>query len=324
MSNLLEVRNLTKVFSAGTLFKKRLLKAVDNVSFEMPKDRATITTAAGESGSGKSTIAKLLLMLEKPTSGEIIYDGKNLQKISKKGLKIYRKDVQAVFQDPYDVYNPIYKIDRVLEMPFKTFGLSSSREEERKIILDCLNAVNISPETVLGKYAHQLSGGERQRIMFTRALLTRPKLIVADEPVSMIDASVKAGILNLMLDLKENYRLSFFYITHDLSTAYSISDNIIMLYRGSVVERGKIKPVIEKPCHPYVQGLIDSIPVPDPEKRWKEDVNFRTEEVTYVTSESGCKFYHRCPKKMDKCLTITPQISSVEPDHAVACHLYSD
>ena len=319
----MDVRNLTKIYSTGGLFKKKQLKAVGNISLQIPKDKAIITTLAGESGSGKSTIAKLLLKIEEPTSGQVVYNGKNLYDMNKEELTDYRKAVQTIFQDPYSAYNPMYKIDRVVEMPIQRLKIASSKEDEQKIIRESLAAVNLSPDLVLNKYPHQLSGGERQRVMISRALLTRPRLIIADEPVSMVDASLRAGILNLMINFKKEFNISFIYITHDLSTARSISDDIVLLYRGSIVESGDIETVINNPLHPYLRELIESIPIPDPRKRWETSINLRTEEITYTTEERGCKFYGRCPNRTEKCLSVTPQLVQVEKNHNVSCLLYA-
>jgi peptide/nickel transport system ATP-binding protein len=232
--------------------------------------------------------------------------------------------VQAVFQDPYEVYNPFYKVDRVLELPIKNFKLASSGEEGRKLITEALDAVNLTAEEVLGKYPHQLSGGQRQRLMIARALLTRPRLIVADEPVSMVDASLRAGILNTMLNLKKAYGISFIFITHDLSVADYFSDDIIVLYRGSNVESGDIKKVLGRPAHPYLQLLVSSIPLPDPERRWKTRTMLKAEEITRRRGEGiGCKFYSRCPKALNVCANTRPSSVQIDKDHFVSCHLYS-
>jgi peptide/nickel transport system ATP-binding protein len=319
--NLLEVQNLTKVFSTGFL-KKKLIKAVDDVSFKMPRNIPTMTTLAGESGSGKSTIARLLLMLIPPTSGKIIYDNKDVRDMSRKERMTYRKDVQAIFQDPYQTYNPFYKVDRMLEKPVRKFKMATSKKEKQKLISETLERVGLKPDEILGKFPHQLSGGERQRVMLARAFLLNPRIIVADEPVSMVDASLRANILNDMTRLKKDYKVSFLYITHDLSTAYTISDNIIILYRGSVVEMGDVTKVIKNPMHPYLQKLVSSVPVPDPDRRWIEKVGVRTEEITYTTEKKGCRYYDMCIRKEEKCLHETPKMVTVEEGHQVTCNLY--
>ena len=317
---LLEARNLTKLYSSGSIFRRRVVKAVDDVSFSISKDKATITTLAGESGSGKSTIAKILLGLIPPTSGQLLYNGMDIFKMNKDEMRAYRKEVQTIFQDPYAAYNPFYAVEHILSVPIKKFKLAGSRSEEKKIIEDAVQAVNLSPQIVT-KYPHELSGGERQRIMIARALVMQPKLIIADEPVSMIDASLRAGILNSILELKDKHGVSFIYITHDLSTAYYLSDNILVLYRGSVVEAGDVETVIKNPKHPYLKQLITAIPIPDPEDRWKNRVALKTEEITYRVGETCCKYRGRCPEISEgSCEDKVPPLVLAEPNHYVACH----
>jgi peptide/nickel transport system ATP-binding protein len=315
---LIEVKNVTKIFSSKGIFRRISVKAVDNVSFAIPKNRVTITTLAGESGSGKSTMARLLLGLETPTSGEMLYKGININKMSKKEMFSYRRAVQAIFQDPYGSYNPFYTVKHTLSVPIKKFKLIA-RGEEGKLVEEALEAVHINPETI-DKFPHELSGGERQRILIARALLMRPELIIADEPVSMIDASLRAEVLNTLRELKGKFGISFIYITHDLATAYYISDQILVMYRGSIVEGGDIDAVLKKPAHPYVQNLMGSIPIANPEKRWEERIAMKTEEITYKTAEQSCKYYGRCPITTDQCLKETPSLVSVGPNHYVACH----
>jgi len=320
---ILEARNLTKIFSTG-FFKKKQIVAVDDISFGLPRDVSVITTLAGESGSGKSTIARLLLMLISPTSGKIIYDNKDIRNMSRKERMFYRKTVQTIFQDPYQTYNPFYKVERILEKPIKKFKITSSKKEQEKLIFENLEKVGLKPDEILGKYPHQLSGGERQRVMLSRVFLLNPKIVIADEPVSMVDASLRASILNDIIRMKRELKISFLYITHDLSTAYNISDNIIILYRGSIVEMGAVTKVIKNPMHPYLQKLISSVPVPDPDRRWDKKIGIRTEEITYTVEKKGCKYYDMCIMKENKCLRNTPKLVTVEKDHKVACNLYCE
>jgi len=316
---LLEVRNLTKVFHS----RGRSIIAVDNLSFAMSSGKAATLALVGESGSGKTTTGLMILGLLKPTSGEILYKGKDIQKMTKDERIEYRRKIQAIFQDPYEVFNPFYKVDRMLQIPIRKFKLASSKEEERKIIVDALQRVKLVPEEVLGKYPHQLSGGQRQRIMVARALLTHPEIIIADEPVSMVDASLRASILNTMLDLKKEYNISYIFITHDLSLADYFSDNIIALYRGSCVEGGETKVVLKKPAHPYLKLLIDSVPVPDPERRWSKATSKDAVFVEREETVEGCKFYSRCPYAMDVCAKKRPETVMLGENRFVACHLYS-
>jgi len=320
---LLDFKHVTKVFSSGRLFERTEITAVDDVSFQIPSEKATIITLAGESGSGKTTIARMVLDLIKPTSGEIRYRGKNLQKMSRREKKNYRKEVQAVFQDPYGTYNPFYKVDHVFTVPLQNFNLSS-KEDATRLIDEALESVGLRPEQVLGKFPHQLSGGERQRLMIARCLLTKPKILVADEPVSMLDASLRASILDIFLDLKANYDVSVLFITHDLSVAYYLSDKIIILDEGRIVESGTPDAIIKRPAHPYVQLLISSIPVPNPEKKWTGKFDFQIADLEKrATRRTGCIFYDRCKKRLEKCARETPQMTIIEPGHQVACHLYS-
>jgi peptide/nickel transport system ATP-binding protein len=233
--------------------------------------------------------------------------------------------VQAIFQDPYAVYNPFYRVKHIFDMVIKNFKLARNQSEARALIEDALKMVGLRGEEVLEKYPHQLSGGQRQRMMAARAYLLKPRLIVADEPVSMVDASLRAMILDIMLRLRDEQNISFLYITHDLSTAYQVGDEIYILYQGSIAEKGNTVKVIENPKHPYVQLLIDSIPVPDPTQKWGEDIALPTEEELRAHVDSGCRFYPRCPHRMDQCLTKQPPLYQINgSDHQSACYLYDN
>lgn len=320
--NLIEVRNLTKIFETGVLRKKRKVLAVDRVSFDIPANKPTVLTLAGESGSGKTTIARLILGFTKPTSGEILYRHKNASMMDKEEWMRYRRDVQAVFQDPYGALNPFHKVDRILTVPLRKFRLAGSREEEQEFMAKALETVGLKVEDVRGKYPHQLSGGERQRIMLARAFSLKPRLIVTDEPVSMVDASLRADVLNIILNMKRNGNTSFLYITHDLSTARYVSDNIIIMYLGSMMEMGSIDDVILNPLHPYVQLLLSSVPNPDPDMRWKDRIELpRMELNAQAVHIRGCKFYSRCLKGRDKCAKEKPKLINID-GKLVACFLY--
>lgn len=265
---LLEVRRATKVYTKG----KSSTTALDAVDLVVDDDPPTITTIAGESGSGKSTLVNAVLGFTKLTSGEIRYRGRDIGDLGRSDRLEYRREVQAIFQDPFGVYNPFYKIRHVFDTAVKRFSLASNTAQADRLIDEALDAVGLSGGEVLEKHPHQLSGGQRQRIMMARAYLLKPRLIVADEPVSMVDASLRAMILAIMLRMRDDLGISFLYITHDLSTAYQVGDGMCVLYKGSIVERGDTRAVIDDPQHEYSKLLISSIPVPDPDVRWEPGV----------------------------------------------------
>jgi peptide/nickel transport system ATP-binding protein len=328
--NLIDVNNLTKIFMSGRLVGKNAVVAAEDVSFSIPEKNAKIVTLAGESGSGKTTIGRLILRLTRPTSGEVLFRGQNIWRLNKERFNEYRKTVQAVFQDPYAVFNPFYTADRLLKTPIRMFQKASSRLEEEELINKGLEAVGLSAEDVEGKYPHQLSGGQLQRVMLARALLLNVDLIVADEPVSMIDTTLKAGILKVILELRRDFGVSFIYITHDLSTAYHISDEMMILYLGNIVEKGPADDIVKEPLHPYTQLLINSVPVPDPKQRWKYEMSTTTPSLPekkappVVETSGGCKFYDRCRKRTDLCRRNRPPMVKIEPNREVLCFLYSD
>lgn len=326
-NSLLELKNVTKIYKVGGglgLFKGKFIAAVDNVSFQMPLDAPTIKALAGESGSGKTTIARMVLGLLTPTSGEILYKGKDVSSWLKGDWRTYRREVQAIFQDPYSVYNPVYKVDHVLQTLIKKFNLATSKEEAEKLIIEGLEAMGLRPRDVLGRYPHQLSGGERQRLMLVRIFLLKPKLIIADEPVSMIDVSLRALFLDVLKEFKNKYGISCLYITHDLDIAYYIADNIEILCRGRIVERGESKSVIRDPLHPYTRLLVESIPSPDPDKKWESRPETKVETPEELRVENGCVFYYQCPYAMPICKEKIPHLIDTGKNHEVACFLYKE
>jgi peptide/nickel transport system ATP-binding protein len=319
----MEIRNATKIYGGGFMQGGDQVVALQDFNLNIYDDPATITTIAGESGSGKTTLANVVLGFITLTSGEVIYKGANVASMTSAQLIDYRREVQAVFQDPYEVYNPFYRVKHIFDMAIKRFNLAANTREHDRIIEEALNVVGMRGEEVLEKYPHQLSGGQRQRMMVARAFMLKPRLIVADEPVSMVDASLRAMILDIMLRMRDEYKISFLYITHDLSTAYQVGDQIYILYQGSIAEHGDTAPVIENPKHPYVQLLVDSIPVPDPKMRWDTDLVLPNEEEMRQQVKSGCRFYPRCPARMDVCLTRQPGLYTLNgANHHVACYLY--
>jgi len=319
MSDLLELKNVTKTYSRG-LLSRVSTTALNNVSLKLETEQPTIMTVAGESGSGKTTMAMLLLGFITPTSGQILYKGKDIQTLRGEERMRFRREVQAVFQDPFAVFNPFYTVDHLLSVPIDRFKLAKSKNEARDKMVEALTAVGLRPGDVLGRFPHQLSGGQRQRINVARALLLRPKLLVADEPVSMVDASLRANILETLRSLQKNYGVSIIYITHDLTTAYHISNSIIVLYQGSVMEAGDVDAVIKTPQHPYTRLLIDSNPWPDINRRWGE-TEIKAREADLSKYSVGCRFSARCPFVMDKCKEVPPLFRLMQYQ-AASCYLY--
>jgi len=322
MTPLMELRNVTKVYTGG-LFRRRATVALENIYLSISSEHPSILTIAGESGSGKTTMGLLLLGFLTPTEGQILYKGKELWKMSKEEWRTFRREVQAIFQDPFEVYNPFYKVDHVLSVPIAKFHLAKSRAEARALMEEALQGVGLRPEETLGRYPHQLSGGQRQRITVARALLMKPRLIIADEPVSMVDASLRATILESLRKLNREMGISILYITHDLATAYHISEDIVVLYQGSVTEAGDVDTVIKDPQHPYTQLLVSSIPWPDPKRKWGQGEIVARGEVI-VQETQGCKFAPRCPFAMDICWESPPPLFQTESSRATACYLYRD
>jgi ABC-type oligopeptide transport system ATPase subunit len=265
--HLLELNKISKVYQRGLLSSQATV-ALKEFSLTLDEDRPTILTVAGESGSGKTTLAMLLLGFITTTTGSIIYRGKNIASLEGKDRIAYRREVQAVFQDPFAVFNPFYTVDHLLTVPIKKFKLARGRAEATSKMEEALTAVGLRPEDILGRFPHQLSGGQRQRINVARALLLKPRLLIADEPVSMVDASLRANILESLKNLHKDHGVSIIYITHDLTTAYHVADNIIILYKGEVMESGDVDSVIKNPQHAYTKLLVDSIPWPNLDRRW--------------------------------------------------------
>lgn len=317
MANLLELKNVSKVYQRGIISPHANI-ALRDISLTLREDEPTIMTVAGESGSGKTTLAMLLLGFITATTGEILYRGKNIAGLTGKDRMAYRREVQAVFQDPFAVFNPFYTVDHLLTVPIKRFKLARNKTDARNRMEEALTAVGLRPEDILGRFPHQLSGGQRQRINVARALLLKPRLLIADEPVSMVDASLRANILETLRNLQRDHGVSIIYITHDLTTAYHIAKSIIVLYRGGVMEAGDVDAVIKSPQHPYTQLLVDSIPWPNLNQRWGEHPIMVREADSVST---GCPFRSRCPKAMDICKT-RPPLFQINPSQAAACYLH--
>ena len=322
MTAFLEIRGVTKHFGGGYFTGRPPTVALDDVSFSIPDDRPSITTVAGESGSGKTTLARMLLGIISPTTGSVFYRGKDLAKMGRAQKKQFRREVQPIFQDPFESYNPFYKVDHVLTTPARNFKVGRGRSDVNKRVDEALETVGLQPAETLGRFPHQLSGGQRQRVMVARALLLRPRVILADEPVSMVDASLRATILDSILRLNRELGISVIYITHDLTTAYQISDNIVVLYQGSVAEAGSVEDVIKNPRHPYTQLLVQSIPQPDPRKRWGETPV--RGDIEQSGAGAGCKFADRCPYVMDVCRQQVPPLFQPDQHRVVSCFLQKD
>ena len=309
------------------------LAALSEYSLKIPLAPASITTVAGESGSGKSTLGELLLRSYPPTHGAIYFRGTNLWRFNRQQQRDYHRRVQAVFQDPFGAYNPCYRIQHVFDMVLRNFKLARGRKA-RQMVDEALRAVGLRGGDVLRKYPHQLSGGQRQRIMIARAIMLKPDFIVADEPVSMVDASLRASILEVMMQLRDERGISFLYITHDLSTACQVGDQIAVLYQGAVAEEGGVREVIANPKHPYVQLLVESVPKPDPNTPWRGEVELPPEESLRSVAAQGCRFYPRCPQRMPRCKEETPELyltaddsgdteADKITDHRAACFLHA-
>ena len=319
MAALLELKNVSKIYSRGLLTQVSTT-ALNNVSLRLDDAEPTVMTVAGESGSGKTTLAMLLLGFISPSSGTIYYKGQDIHALRGEERMMFRREVQAVFQDPFSVFNPFYTVDHLLTVPINRFKLAKSKSEARDKMVEALTAVGLRPGDVLGRYPHQLSGGQRQRINVARALMLRPKLLVADEPVSMVDASLRANILETLRGLQKNYGVSIIYITHDLTTAYHVAESIVVLYRGCVMEAGDVDTVIKTPQHPYTRLLIDSIPWPDINRRWGE-TKIKAKEMDLSDNNPGCRFYGRCPYVMEKCKQ-DPPLFQLNRHQAASCYLY--
>jgi oligopeptide/dipeptide ABC transporter ATP-binding protein len=317
---LLQADRVTRVYGGGLLSTGRTL-ALDDFSLSISTETPSITAVVGESGSGKTTLARVLLGLTTPSSGMVRYRGEDISRLSGDARRSYRTDVQAIFQDPYGVFNPFYRVDHVLTTPVRKFRLAASRAEARTLIEQALRTVGLRPEEILGRYPHQLSGGQRQRTMVARALLLKPKIIIADEPVSMVDASLRATILGSLRRLTDELGISILYITHDLATAWQVSDNIIVMYRAAAVEAGQAEAVVKTPAHPYTRLLVGSIPQVSETHDW---LSAEAGTQRPENRDAACRFADRCASAMDVCRTEPPPLSRIGARHAAACHLHAD
>ncbi|MEM0481629.1 MAG: ABC transporter ATP-binding protein [Nitrososphaerota archaeon] len=320
-NSILKVENLTKVFKTGGIFFGKKFRAVDDVSFTLGGGSSSIFTIVGESGCGKTTLARMILSLIEPTSGSIKVLGKPVFDLSSKERSRWLpRVVQPVFQNPFESFNPLRKVyPYLIHTAVKVAGVKD-KDEAVELVNQALEAVRLSPDFA-DRSPFELSGGQVQRLSIARAIIPRPKLIVADEPVSMIDASLRMGILNIFKQLKEDLGINFIYITHDLATAYYISDKIAVMYKGSFAEMGEAEAIFKEPLHPYTQLLIDSIPRVD--RKWTGRIKVAVTDVEEYLLP-GCKFADRCPYVMEICKKKAPPLIKTSSGVDVACWLYSD
>ena len=327
MEEILKVVNLRKWFElragflSSLLSKKKLfVKAVDKINFEIK--RGEIYGLVGESGSGKTTTGRVILRLIDPTEGKVFFEGKEITSIPPEEFKPLRRYMQMIFQDPYESLNPRMTIGDIVEEPLVIQKIGEA-EERKEAVYKALEDVELTPpEEFIYRFPHELSGGQRQRVAIARALILNPKFIVADEPVSMLDVSIRAEVLNVMLDLRDKYKVTILYITHDLALARHICDRIAVMYLGKIMEIGDVEKIVYEPLHPYTKALIEAVPVPDPSSK-RSEVVIKGEIPSPVNPPSGCRFHTRCPAYMgDICKTKEPEIVKVD-DRYVACHLYS-
>ncbi|MFW5769670.1 MAG: ABC transporter ATP-binding protein [Spirochaetota bacterium] len=325
---LLDVKNLTMHFpiEEGFLFKRQIgaIRAVDGIDFYL--NRGETLGLVGESGCGKSTAARAIARLYEPTGGEVLLEGKDLAKIRAHEMLKARMDLQLIFQDPYASLNPRMTVGDIIEEPMQIFTrrrlMTMTRTEMRDRTEALMQRVGLSP-LFKNRYPHEFSGGQRQRIGIARALALNPKLILADEPVSALDVSIQAQILNLLHDLQEEFDLTYLFIAHDLAVIEYISDRVAVMYLGKIVEMAKAEDLYKNPLHPYTKALLSAAPIPDPEiERNRKRIILSGDVPSPDKERTGCYFYDRCPKRMDKCTTKVPPLKSIEDEHYAACYLY--
>lgn len=311
---LLEVKDLKKYFKV----KSGMLHAVDGLSFKIEKGKTL--GMVGESGCGKSTCGRTILRLHEPTSGEVLFEGKDLAKLNKEEMRDMRKEMQIIFQDPFASLNPRRTVSEIIADPLYLHKVYKTKEEVQKKVLELMEVVGLA-ERLVNTYPHELDGGRRQRIGIARALALDPKFIVCDEPVSALDVSIQAQILNLLKQLQKDRQLTYIFITHDLSVVNYFADDILVMYLGKMVEKAPSEKLFEKPMHPYTKALLSAIPIPSIHNRPKR-VLLKGEISSPINPKPGCRFAARCEYAKDECFSKSPEFLELEPEHFVACHLY--
>jgi len=325
VSVIVDVEHLKKYFPVQKSFFEKLftrtssyVKAVDDVSFSI--NEGEVFTLAGESGCGKTTTGMILAMLMNPSGGKILFDGTEIAGLKSEELRLLRRRIQIVFQDPYASLNPRMRIGEAVGHPLEIHGLATG-VDKRNRVLEILEKVGLTPpERFIDLYPHELSGGQRQRVAIARSIILRPEFIVADEPVSMLDVSIRTVLIDLMMELRKEFGLTYLFITHDLAVAKYISDRIAIMYLGKIVETGDKEEVFSNPLHPYTKALLSAVPVPDPERK-RETVELKGEVPSAIQVPPGCRFHPRCPYAFAKCSEVEPQLIEIEENHCAACHL---
>ncbi|MBW2138003.1 MAG: ATP-binding cassette domain-containing protein [Deltaproteobacteria bacterium] len=315
---LLQVEGLKKYFPiGGGIFRKprHFVKAIDGITLSI--SRGEIFGLVGESGCGKTTIGRCIIRLEEPTEGRIIFDGKEIGGLSRGQMRSLRRDMQMIFQDPYSSLNPRKTVGRIISEAYGVHGLYS-REERKERMEELVGLVGLRPEHIY-RYPYEFSGGQRQRICVARAIALNPKLVVADEPVSALDVSIQAQILNLLADLQARLSLTYLFISHDLSVVRHICDRVAVMYLGRIVEQAGRNGLFSRPLHPYTQGLLSAVPKPDPFSP-RKGRKIRGEVASQIFPPGGCPFHPRCPDAISICSETRPELTEVEPGHWTACH----